>query len=155
MTDLTANLDKRIDNLKKTFQMKVQKKSEQNQIIKEIEKKMVKTHNVSLRILVDLTNYLKIYQDYFEKMNNEIDGLDVKFSDKDNEGLKGLIDPNIKELNDTFNKQINNLKRYYQKMGSTSDSKEMARLRELENLNNMILTDVKYLTKITNATNKK
>ena len=47
-------------------------------------------------------------------MNNEIDNLDVKFSENDNDGLKELIEPNMKELNDTFNKQIGNLKRYYQ-----------------------------------------
>ena len=152
MSALTLNLDKRLDDIKKKIASKTAEGNEQKENIKTIQKNLAKSHEITLRLVIDVSRLLKKYQDYFDKLDEQIKTVNVGFSKDESKFLSAFADTSITDLTNSFEKHINFLKRYYVVNG-LENTNEMSRLRALENLHSTLVTDVKYVDSM--ATDKK
>lgn len=149
---LTANLDQRLQNITNAIDKKKNTSgSDQKNTMKTIQTKLAKSHEISLKLVIDVSRLLRKYQEYFDKLDEQLKKVNVDFSRDDAEYLRKFSDTGMLELTDQFTRHIESLKRYYQTTGYSSSSSEMSRLKDLENLHSTLLTDIKYF----NSTGKK
>ncbi len=146
----SLDLTKRLDDIKKNIAFKTTEGQEQKDNMQTIQKKLAKSHEITLRLVIDVSTLLKKYQDYFDKLDDQIKSLNIGFSREEGKYLSAFADTSMTDLTNSFSKHLNFLKRYYETNG-LSNSSEMARLRALENLHSTLVTDVKYLDPATTS----
>jgi hypothetical protein len=149
----SLDLTKRLDDIKKNIALKSSEGQEQKENMQTIQKKLAKSHEITLRLVIDVSTLLKKYQDYFDKLDDQIKSLNIGFSREEGKYLSAFADTSMTDLTNSFEKHLNFLKRYYETNG-LSNSSEMARLRALENLHSTLVTDVKYLDPVTSNSTK-
>ena len=142
---LTSNLDQRLKNITNAIDKKKNTNgSDQKIAMKTIQAKLAKSHEISLKLVIDVSRLLKKYQEYFDKLDDQLKKINVDFSRDDAEYLQKFSDSGMIDLTNQFTRHIESLKRYYQTTGYSSSSSEMSRLKDLENLHSTLLSDIKY-----------
>lgn len=145
MSTASLNLNQRLSNIKnKINDNDISSITEKKNNMNNIQKKLAKSHEVTLKLVIDVSRLLQKYQEYFDKLDDQIKAIDIEFKNDDIKYLNAFADNSMSDLTNNFNKHINFLKRYYETTGLTN-SNEMNRLRELENLHTTLVTDIKHL----------
>ncbi len=139
-----------IKNKLNTLENKIEKPKEDN--MSKLVSSLAQNNRYKERIIIDITNFLKKYYNYFNYLEEQLGRITKKLSYSDNNTQKIIssIDFGINDINGILTKNINLLRRHYERIGLTEDSDEMKNLKNFENGHATLLNDLEYYKNVAN-----
>lgn len=148
----TKNIGEQLNDLKGKVERTMSKNKTELRKYRELTKfneTITKSYVANLKIIVDISQLLKAYNDFFDMFKSKLAEIDqelgLPISTNDFEYMKRLTTEQMAQLNDVFKRETGNLKKLYSRHGKQKEYDEVEGAEKLFDLTKAN-ADVAYST---------